>query len=128
MRCLPFSASVAALALVAAACTDTSNRPTAPSRPGLIVNGEPTGGAYGNVGALMIGYDNNGVINGDDELCSGSLISPTIFLTAAHCVFPAPITPAGTQFYASFSPDLYARSFSFIRATAYGLGPQYGHD
>ena len=76
----------------------------------------------------MIDYDNNGVINGDDELCSGSLITPTIFLTAAHCVFPDPITPAGTQFYVSFSPDLYARSFSYIRATAYVWDPQYGHD
>lgn len=119
---------VVAIALPSTACTDAVNRMTAPENATFIVNGQPTGNSYGNVGALMIDYDQNGVINGDDELCSGSLVTPTIFLTAAHCVAPDPVTPAGTQFYVSFSPDLYAKSFRYIKATGYVWDPQYGHD
>ena len=126
MRLLPIRFAVVALALASAACTDATNRMTAPKSATFIVNGQPTGSAYGNVGALMIDYDQNGVINGDDELCTGSLITPTIFLTAAHCVAPDPITPLGIQFYVSFSPDLYAKSFKYITATGYVWDPQYG--
>ncbi|HJP86608.1 MAG TPA: trypsin-like serine protease [Gemmatimonadaceae bacterium] len=126
MRHFSLAASAAAVVLLTTACADTPARLTAPPRADFIVNGQPTGNAYGNVGALMIDYDQNGVINGDDELCSGSLITPTIFLTAAHCVAPDPITPVGTQFYVSFSPDLYAKSFSYITATGYVWDPQYG--
>src|SRR4051812_29273811 len=116
MRRLPLLRFAAvALALALTACTDAATSVTAPTSAAFIVNGQPTGNSYGNVGALMIDYDQNGVINGDDELCTGSLVTPTIFLTAAHCVAPDPVTPAGTQFYVSFSPDLYAKSFSYIK-------------
>jgi secreted trypsin-like serine protease len=129
MRPLPIIGfATIAIALASTACTDTANRVTAPMTAPFIVNGQATGNSYGNVGALMIDYDQNGVINGDDELCTGSLVTPTIFLTAAHCVAPDPVTPAGTQFYVSFSPDLYAKSFSYIKATGYVWDPQYGHD
>lgn len=43
-----------------------------------VVNGAPDGGAHPYVGLV-----------GDhvtDELCSGSFVSPTLFVTAAHCV------------------------------------------
>jgi secreted trypsin-like serine protease len=47
-----------------------------------ITYGTPTGTSYGNVGGLV------GVSPLNGELfvyCSGTLISPTVFLTAAHC-------------------------------------------
>ncbi|HJQ10997.1 MAG TPA: trypsin-like serine protease [Gemmatimonadaceae bacterium] len=123
-----FALCSAALALTVAGCADTATRLTSPTGASFIVNGQPTGSAYGNVGALLIDWDKNGKINGDDELCTGSLITPTVFLTAAHCVYPDPITPLGIQFYVSFSPDLYAKSMKYITATGYVWDPAYGHD
>jgi hypothetical protein len=125
-RAAPLAALAATLAL--GACSDQLANPAAPPEaPARIVNGSPTGNLYPNVGALMFDYDQNGVINGDDEWCTGSLISPTIFLTAAHCVV-TPYTPSGSQFYVSFAPDLYAKGIKVIAATGYVFDPQYGHD
>jgi hypothetical protein len=49
-----------------------------------ITYGDPDGNAHPNVGALIADF------NGADEgglglLCSGTLIAPNVFLTAAHC-------------------------------------------
>lgn len=114
------------LLLVGAACSDRPSFIAAPVGVSFIVGGEPTGSDYGNVGALLFDYRKNG-ISGDDEWCTGSLITPTVFLTAAHCVI-TPYTPAGSQFYVSFSPDLFAKSFRYIAATGYVADPEYGHD
>jgi hypothetical protein len=51
-----------------------------------------------------------------------------VFVTAAHCVTGASQTPAGTQFYVSFAPDLYAKGAKYIKATGYTYDPLYGHD
>jgi hypothetical protein len=119
--------AVGILSLVPAACTDR-NAPTAtPEQPSFIINGTPTGGDFASVGALLFDFNRDGAINGDDEWCTGSLIAPTVFLTAAHCVISS-FTPPGTQFYVSFSSDLYARSFKFIKATGYTFDPGFGHD
>jgi secreted trypsin-like serine protease len=48
-----------------------------------IVYGEPDDGAHPYVGSIVRDADNNGTL---DQRCSGSLISSTVFLTAAHCV------------------------------------------
>jgi len=118
----------AVLSLALAACTEgpiaTAPRPDAPS---FIINGTPTGSSFPSVGALLFDYNQDGVINGDDEWCTGSLVSRTVFLTAAHCII-TPYTPPGTQFYVSFSSDLYGRSFSYIAATGYVADPAFGHD
>ena len=85
-------------------CGDASS-PSAPDQkllvpdgPQLITSGRPTGTDYGGVGALLADVGNNLTV---DYLCSGSLISPTVFLTAGHC-----IGPAGTVYYISFAPDV----------------------
>jgi hypothetical protein len=125
VRTLPM---LALAALVVTACSDPVGAPrTANAPPSLIVNGTPTGSAYASVGALMFDYDANGVLDGDDEWCTGSLISPTVFLTAAHCVV-TPYTPPGSQFYVSFAPDLYAVGIKVVAATGYAYDPAYGHD
>lgn len=96
--------------------------------PSLIVNGTPTGSSYSSVGALMVDFNKDGVLNGDDEDCTGSLIAPDVFLTAAHCVVDPVYFPPGTQFYVSFAPDLYAQSIKVLRATNVVYDPGYGHD
>jgi hypothetical protein len=123
---------LAALALAAAAvttaCSDSMAVATAPTAPRYIVNGAPTGNLYPSVGALLFDYNRDNVIDGDDEFCTGSLISPTVFLTAAHCVTDFAYTPPGSQWYVSFAPDLYAKNIKVIKATDYKWDPAYGHD
>src|SRR2546425_1910186 len=65
-------------------CRDAPSPTAPPDRPSFIINGQPTGdNTFSNVGALLFDFDQNGVITGDDALCSGCLIAPTVFLTAA---------------------------------------------
>jgi len=123
------SAALTLIAFCAAACGQDpdSNAITAP-RDGasFIVNGTPTGNnSYANVGALLFDFDQNGIINGDDALCSGSLIAPTVFLTAAHCVS---FFPANAQLYVSFSADLYDPQIKVIAASGFHFDPGFGHD
>jgi hypothetical protein len=70
-----------------------------------ISNGVPDGNGHPNVGALLADFNENGAVTGDEAFCSGSLISPTVFLTAGHClVF---LEPAGIEtIYVSFDPAL----------------------
>ena len=88
----------------AIACGDpAANSPTAPTArvpdgPQLISNGQPTGSAYGGVGVVLIDQGGDGTV---DFLCSGSLISPTVLLTAGHCILGA-----GTAYYISFAQDV----------------------
>lgn len=49
---------------------------------GAITNGEPDGDAHPNVGGLVAA---KAYSDGTWIYCSGTLISPTVFLTAAHC-------------------------------------------
>src|SRR5207244_4053295 len=103
-------------------------RPPAPpaAGPSVIINGQPTGdNSFSNVGALLFDFDRNGIITGDDALCSGSLIAPTVFLTAAHCVS---FFPADAQLYVSFDADLFASGLQAIAATAFHFDPGFGHD
>lgn len=121
-------AVLATAALVAVACADRSTPagPSAIAAPNAIYGGQPTGASqFASVGALLYDFDGNGIIDGNDEDCTGSLISPTVFLTAAHCV---DFFPANAQLYVSFAPDLYASGIKTIAATGFTYDPGYGHD
>jgi secreted trypsin-like serine protease len=48
-----------------------------------ITFGQPDGNRHPNVGALLADYDPDSP--GRTSFCSGTLIAPTVFLTAAHC-------------------------------------------
>jgi secreted trypsin-like serine protease len=49
-----------------------------------ITNGQRDGNAHPNVGAMMA-FDDPSQPNTLQELCSGTLVAPQVFLTAAHC-------------------------------------------
>jgi hypothetical protein len=52
-----------------------------PAPAAAIVGGEPDGNGHPNVG-MMVGYDEVGPY----YHCSGTLVAPAVFLTAAHCL------------------------------------------
>ena len=85
------SLGVAALACAAAAVVATTAN--------AITFGEPDGTRHPNVGALVADWNPDSP--GPDQFCTGTLVSPTLFLTAAHCMVD---WPEGTQFWVSFSP------------------------
>src|SRR5690242_2681568 len=93
---------ISALVAGTLACADspqvTAPNARVPGGPQLISNGRPTGSAYGGGGVLLI---DEGADRTIDFLCSGSLIAPTVFLTAGHC-----ISPPGADYYISFAPDV----------------------
>ena len=75
-----------------------------------ITYGTPDGTAHPNVGALIVNYP-----PASEEpivWCSGTLVAPTLFLTAAHCVADNP--PEATIIGVSFDPEPLAHPDSVI--------------
>lgn len=64
---------------------------------GAITYGTPDGNAHPNVGLLVAAIPGVGAF----AVCSGTLVSPTVFLTAAHCT--QAITDLNALTYVSFS-------------------------
>jgi secreted trypsin-like serine protease len=88
---------------------------------GAITGGTPTGpGQYTNVGALI------GVApSGQKKLfCSGTLIAPTVFLTAAHCIASIQELP-GAQVAVTFD-QTFTSSSKLIFGTPV-ISPYYNH-
>jgi secreted trypsin-like serine protease len=68
-----------------------------------ITYGEPDGTTHKNVGALIADWDADNP--GLEQLCSGTLISPTVYLTAAHCTAYLESLGMSTA-YVSFDVDV----------------------
>jgi secreted trypsin-like serine protease len=88
-----------------------------------ITFGELDGNRHPNVGALVLVYPDGT----KDIVCTGTLIAPKVFLTAAHCVawMPAtgiPVNSVGVSFDAEFDPT------KPIHMGTYYFPADYGHD
>ena len=82
-----------------------------------ITNGQPDGDAHPNVGALVSGTQYS---DGTWLYCTGTLISPTVFLTAAHC-------DEGTSRVTVTFDSAYQAGDKTYSGTWYA-DPLYGHD
>ena len=71
-----------------------------------ITYGQPDGNRHPNVGALVGTFD-----SGTFPYCSGTLISPTVFLTAAHCYI------GSTTVYVTFDTEYSSRSIRLPSAS-----------
>ena len=88
-----------------------------------ITGGVPTGTDYGNVGALYASAPGHDL----QFFCSGTLVAPGVFLTAAHCVAAIESAP-GAQMYVTFAPapGPSPSVSSLIPVTGFVIDPQYG--
>jgi secreted trypsin-like serine protease len=99
----PFAPVLAGLAVLLTGCApDRAAGPSAlPTTPNAIVYGSPdVANTYSNVGAFIVQAPNGRVF----PICSGTLVAPTVFLTAAHCtsVFESVLVPLGYTARVSF--------------------------
>jgi secreted trypsin-like serine protease len=91
-----------------------------------ITFGQPDGNRHPNVGALLADYDPDSP--GPDILCSGTLIGPRVFLTAAHCT--AFLESEGiSQVWVTFAPtyDEDSTSLADLFAGSYVTDPAYNN-
>jgi len=86
-----------------------------------ITFGQPDGAGHPNVGAMIV-EEPDGV---KYFYCSGTLIAPAVFLTAAHCTAAADANDAEDVFV-TFDP-VWDEDATLHRGTYY-LNPYYGHD
>jgi secreted trypsin-like serine protease len=90
-----------------------------------ITFGQPDDNLHPNVGALLADWDSDSP--GPDILCTGTMIAPKVFLTAAHCT--AFLDSEGIQqVWVTFAPtyDEDATSLTGLFAGTYVTHPLFG--
>jgi len=88
-----------------------------------ITFGQPDGDNHPNVGAMIVQRPDGAI----RLYCSGTLIAPDVFLTAAHCTAAAAASGAAPHdVFVTFDP-VWDDSATLHRGTYY-LNPNYGHD
>ena len=87
-----------------------------------VTGGEPDGTGHPNVGALIADLPGSG----PSPVCSGTLVSDTVFLTAGHCT--ASLAEQGVErVWVTFDAALEPESWSLVSGT-YRTDPAFGHD
>lgn len=100
--------------------------PTQPALTASITSPrEFDGNGHPNVGLLFIDFSGDGQLQPATEaICSGFLIAPTVFLTAAHCFVLNGVAP-GTKVWVSFDPVWVPAPEHVIEATGFVVDPNF---
>ena len=107
--------ALVAVALIAAGLA------AAPPAAGITF-GNPDGNDHPYVGALVANFNGTNFL-----LCSGTMISSTVFLTAGHCTdFLTSQGVDPSDVYVSFDPT-FDDSSPLVQAVAYHTHPNYGY-
>jgi hypothetical protein len=88
-----------------------------------ITFGEPDGNRHPNVGALVADWNPNSP--GPDQFCTGTLVSPTLFLTAAHCMTGWGDTPIFVTFSPTYDEGAASPS-GLVPVASYVFHEQFG--
>lgn len=88
---------------------------------GAITFGEPDGNRHPNVGLLLADFSGDGTPIPE---CSGTLISPTVFLTAGHCTLP--FSQLGiTKIWVTFDSEFDPAKSKLIPAAGFATHPGF---
>lgn len=74
-------AALSACVIFAAGCSDITNTSSESSVPSFVTGGTADGNSHPHVGTLLFVQNGEGYFS-----CTGTLLSPTVMLTAGHCV------------------------------------------
>jgi trypsin len=89
-----------------------------------ITNGQPDGNGHPNVGVMVVDFG-----SGPERLCSGKLIAPTQFLTAAHCTARFLVNnPSVHLDGVTFDPTYDPSTSTVIPAVSVTVDPLFGKD
>jgi len=96
------------------------------SPAGAITFGAPDGEGHPNVGVLVVRVDGTDTFG----ICSGTLISPTVYVTASHCTAFFDFLEAtghSIQVFVSFDSEFDPATSTLIPGTHH-TNPAFGHD